>query len=188
MMRSDTWFADVACKDLVRAACALDVSPNALTLVSLLASLAFPFLHARRLFGAAAACLVVHQVLDCLDGAVARTCHKESAFGMHFDNFSDAVLIVVIVHVVLAESFPGQSWPATLFVAICVYVIGFAAVLAFNADDETVNRERGEVKDPVRAMSSSLKTSSGPLPFLFGNSLVLVTLGAVVYYVCFRRT
>ena len=41
--------------------------------------------------------MLIRQILDCLDGSVARKCNKQSEFGAKFDLITDTIFFVIII-------------------------------------------------------------------------------------------
>jgi hypothetical protein len=72
----------------VRKFCDWSIHPNVITVLALAMSAAIPFLHFARLSWWVVASMVLRQFLDCLDGEVARRCHKISKWGGLFSGLA----------------------------------------------------------------------------------------------------
>lgn len=100
------------------------LSPNAVTIVGLLAHLPIAYLIADGTYGWAAGLLVVFGLFDTLDGELARLQKKASNAGMVLDATTDRMKEVILyagVAVALVDSLPASQLPlaAAVVVAAC---------------------------------------------------------------------
>jgi phosphatidylglycerophosphate synthase len=82
------------------------VRPNAVTAAGLALGVAIPVLHQARRFGWVAAAMIVRQLLDCLDGEIARRFRIESRAGAVLDSVSDGVFFFALVWLAVARFSP----------------------------------------------------------------------------------
>ena len=103
------------------------VTPNHLTLLSLLAGLAFSpvFLWGSR--PAAFALLLAHLLLDGLDGPLARYTRKASNRGSFGDTMADQVVVTFSTVTLIHAGYAG-AWPGGLYVFFYCMVVLFAMV------------------------------------------------------------
>ena len=79
------------------------VHPNYVSIANLLIStpLAMYALLNRWSLGAVIIVFLFHNILDCMDGSIARACDKKSKLGAFLDSASDIVFMIVVVLTVL---------------------------------------------------------------------------------------
>ena len=101
----DNWIIRTLFSPYLYIFCRWRIHPNLLTVLALGLSAAIPFFHLSRRTGAVIAAILLRQILDCLDGEVARRCRKTSNLGAWLDNIADGfffwglILIVVLVFI-----------------------------------------------------------------------------------------
>lgn len=118
----------VALRPVLARLTAARVTPDHLTLASLVSGLAFAPLWWSGQFGTALSMLWLHVVLDGLDGPLARAQKVASVRGSFTDSFCDQ-LVVTVVTITLMVSFPHVSIPAgTLFLSLYTGVLAIAMV------------------------------------------------------------
>lgn len=105
----------------------LRVTPNQLTLLSLLTGLAFCPLFLWGSKPAAFALLLLHVLLDGLDGPLARFTRKNSNRGSFTDTMADQV-VVTFSTVTLIHAGHAGAWPGGLYVFFYCMVVIFAMV------------------------------------------------------------
>ena len=112
---------------LLRALVRMRVTPNQLTLLSLLTGLAFcpAFLFGSPL--AAFGLLMLHVVLDGLDGPLARFTGRASNQGSFSDTVSDQV-VVTFSTLTMIHAGHASAWPGGLYVFFYCVVVLFAMV------------------------------------------------------------
>jgi len=105
----------------------LRVTPNHLTLLSLLTGLAFCpcFLWGSR--PVAFALLLAHALLDGLDGPLARHLGRASSRGSFTDTTADQVVVAFSTITLIQAGFAG-AWPGGLYVFFYCMVVIFAMV------------------------------------------------------------
>ncbi len=82
---------------LARPVAGWGVSPNAVTLISVLACLLYVYFAIREEWGFALGGIALTALLDALDGAVARLSQKTSAFGNYLDAYVDRVIEFLLI-------------------------------------------------------------------------------------------
>jgi phosphatidylglycerophosphate synthase len=126
MQRWQTWRGRVLAP-LLKVLAGIRVTPNHLTLLSLLAGLAFSpvFLWVSR--PAAFALLLAHVLLDGLDGPLARFTGRASNRGSFSDTMADQV-VVTFSTVTLIHAGHAGVWPGGLYIFFYCMVVLFAMV------------------------------------------------------------
>ncbi len=109
----------------VLARCA--ITPNHLTLLSLLTGLAFCPLFLRGRIIAACSALLAHVVLDGLDGPLARFTGRSSNQGSFADTASDQVVVTVTTITMIHAGYAGL-WSGVLYLFFYSIVVIFAMV------------------------------------------------------------
>jgi phosphatidylglycerophosphate synthase len=126
----DDWMVQTLFSSHLHFFCRWRIHPNILTALSLGFSAAIPFLHLGRRTWAVIAAIIFRQLLDCLDGEVARQCKKTSILGAWLDLISDSFffwgLILIVISAFIRSDVRIIVWSCliygvllTLHVAIC---------------------------------------------------------------------
>lgn len=145
--------------------CVHGVHPNAVTLAGLaIAILIIPLHGWARDQGMTGACLVLfavvlRQLLDVLDGQVARVCGKMSSLGGILDAGADAVMVTSVIYMYLLHVSSISSTVVRLLCAAAVPCSVFLLIWLF------ARRDHSDLKDPK---------ASNCLVALSGNNAVLV--------------
>jgi phosphatidylglycerophosphate synthase len=170
MPEIDAWFATSVCRGFVDAMCYFGVHPNAITSLALAFSIGFLTLHTKGRFALAAACIVIRQAFDCLDGEVARRCDKRSRFGLYYDMFADTVFWACMIYIIARQFRIGRiaSWAIATTTCICILTTTMLSQQTTLAN-----------------MPQAVKTGGGPLRLAVDNTMVLFTGIACVYYLYF---
>jgi len=115
----DDWFVATLFPPFLRFCCDRNIHPNVLTALALGLSAAIPYFHLNRRTWAVVAAILLRQLLDCLDGEVARRCRKTSRLGAWLDNIADSVFYWALISIVVsffARSLPGViGWSSLIF-------------------------------------------------------------------------
>ncbi len=115
----DEWFVATLFPPFLRFCCDRNIHPNVLTALALGLSAAIPYFHLNRRTWAVVAAILLRQLLDCLDGEVARRCRKTSSLGALLDSISDGVFYWALISIVMsffARSLPGViGWSSLIF-------------------------------------------------------------------------
>jgi CDP-diacylglycerol---glycerol-3-phosphate 3-phosphatidyltransferase len=159
------------------------ISPNMVTMVSLLAHIPIAYLIARGYFGYAAIGIIIFGLLDTLDGELARLQNKVSSTGMLLDASTDRmkeVLLYIGAAYVLISS--GKSYMAVWAVAACggsllvsyIKAKGETAVAGEKLSANEVNRlfQDGLMRYEIRMTVLVL----GLLFNLLGPALIVITI------------
>lgn len=121
--------------------------PNLLTLLGIIPSLLFFYCLVNHLY-ALALIAFIGNVIDMLDGAVARTHHKTSAFGAFFDSTLDRVVDFVSI---VAFGFAGiVRWEIVLPVLLFSFLISYERSRGELASANRVSFDVGIVERPER--------------------------------------
>jgi len=115
----DEWLVATLFPPFLRFCCDRNIHPNVLTALALGLSAAIPYFHMNRRTWAVVAAILLRQLLDCLDGEVARRCRKTSRLGALLDSIADSVFYWALISIVVsffARSLPGLiGWSSLLF-------------------------------------------------------------------------
>ena len=115
----DEWFVATLFPPFLRFCCDRNIHPNVLTALALGLSAAIPYFHLNHRTWAVVAAILIRQLLDCLDGEVARRCRKTSSLGAWLDNIADSVFYWALISIVVsffARSLPGViGWSTLIF-------------------------------------------------------------------------
>lgn len=126
MQKTQAWRGRVM-GPFLKALTAARVSPNHLTFLSLLCGLAFcPFF----LWGSkpvAYLMLLLHVLLDGLDGPLARYQDRAGSRGSFTDTLSDQIVVACSTISLIAAGFAG-AWPGGLYLFVYTVVVVFAMV------------------------------------------------------------
>jgi phosphatidylglycerophosphate synthase len=121
----DEWFVATLFPPFLRFCCDRNIHPNILTALALGLSAAIPYFHLNRRTWAVVAAILLRQLLDCLDGEVARRCRKTSNLGAWLDNIADSVFYWALISIVV--SFFTRSLPCLIGGASFIFGGLFAA-------------------------------------------------------------
>ena len=87
---------------IVPTICKLDIHPNIITLSGLIPIYYFYIdMRYNNKPYRALLWLLLTQIIDCLDGEVARQCNKQTNFGSKFDGFVDSIRLSICIHLFL---------------------------------------------------------------------------------------
>lgn len=182
MMNFDDWFTNkIVGPWVIPLACRFNVHPNVLTAFALVASACLPFLHLRGSYGWVLALAVVRQVLDCLDGAVARGCDRTSRLGGFLDTCADYIFafsaVFILVHMLRCRC--GCSMVAVVVASAMLCALWLT--VQFGSYDLSVLYDHDAVKR--YDANSRFKTF---VAAVVNNTLLIVPAGAVLYYLWAR--
>lgn len=171
LTHSDDAFVQAALSPCIRKCCEWRIHPNAVTIISLALSAAIPFLHFRRLTWWVVASMVLRQVLDCLDGEIARRCRKATKLGGLLDSIADTVFLYALT-VIIVSCF-ALSVPMVVLVSTLIFAGFLAAHLS-------ICRGSAMLDHTVKAYDTpSLYRRA--FAYMANNSLMLVALFAILY-------
>jgi len=167
----DDAFVQAALSPCIRKCCEWRIHPNAVTGISLALSAAIPFLHLRRLIWGVIASMILRQVLDCLDGEIARRCRKATKLGGLLDSVADAVFLFSLIAIIV--SFFALS-VAMIFLVSSLIFAGFLAAHL------SICKGSAMLDHTVKAYDTpSLYRRA--FAYMANNSLMLVALFAILY-------
>ncbi len=116
------------------------ISPNAITIIGLLAHFLIAYLIVNNHFIISAVLLVVFGLFDALDGALARVQNKTSKKGMLLDSITDR-LKEIVIYTSLAISLTNQG--NSLAIIWVVMACGASLLISYiNAWGEVVNKDK----------------------------------------------
>ena len=110
----DNWFVRTLFSPHLYLFCQWRIHPNVLTALALGLSAAIPFFHLSRQTGAVIAAILLRQILDCLDGEVARQCGKTSSLGAWLDNIADGFFFWGLILIVVSIFVYSRFWMIVL--------------------------------------------------------------------------
>jgi archaetidylinositol phosphate synthase len=160
----------------------LGISPNFITILSLIAGLACAYSYASRLFLLGSIFLFISAILDLLDGTVARRSGLETRFGAVFDwiadKYTDAVVIIGVgisgIPIVTRFLPLPEVWD---FAVVATAVTGslmntFIKPVTY-AEIGFSERKNGKIEDPLEGVG------------FFGRpeTLIILGLGGLVGYI-----
>lgn len=177
-MNTDDWLVDNVFDKHLPLACKLNVHPNIITIVALVLSALIPFMHTRGHTWLVFWFLIVRQLCDTLDGAVARRCKKTSRLGGLLDSVADIVVFYSITFVVLSF-FMGASWK-TYAAAGGVMVVVLAIHFHF-FDTSTLYDHAGAKKNGTKTIYKDVFAT------IANNSMVASSVFALLYVVYVRH-
>jgi len=167
----DRWFVRTALSAYIRKCCDWNIHPNAITVVALLMTAAIPFLHYFRMFWEVTAAIVLRQVLDCIDGEVARQCNKISKLGALLDTISDIIFYFALISIVVSFFTPDPL--RIVFFSALVFGVWFAIHVAICKEAALIGHSIRDYDTP------SLYRRS--YAFMVNNSLIFVVAIAAIY-------
>lgn len=112
---------------LLRGMDRVGLSPNHLTLLSLVTGILFCPLFFWKYYGSAFALLLLHVLLDGLDGPLARYQDRASSRGSFTDTSADQV-VVALTTITLIYTGHAGAWPGGLYLFTYSMVVVFAMV------------------------------------------------------------
>lgn len=167
----DEWFVQKTLSSHLHIFCDWNIHPNAISGLSLAVAAAIPFLHYRRLLWWVAASIVLRQILDCLDGEVARRCHKTSKAGAMLDAIGDTVFFFVLLTLLISFFTPNPL--RVLFIS----GVSFGCLLAVHV---SICKGSALIEHSVKNYDTpSLYRRS--YAFLVNNSLVFAVAASLLY-------
>ena len=167
----DRWFIQKTLSPHIRKFCDWNIHPNVVTGISLVTAAAIPFLHHYRLGWGVVASIVGRQLLDCLDGEIARGCGKTTSLGALLDSISDGVFYLTLIS--LLVSIFAQN-PLLILVFSC---LSFGGLFVIHV---SICKGSALIDHSVKTYDTpSLYRKS--YAFLVNNSLVFVVMVAIVY-------
>jgi phosphatidylglycerophosphate synthase len=167
----DDWFFQKAMTPYVRIFCERHIHPNVVTVLGLAITAAIPFLHHFRYAWGVVAAAVLRQFLDCLDGEIARRCHKLTKLGGVLDSISDGVFYVSLISI-LVSVFTRD--PQRIFLVSCLF---FVCLFVIHV---SICKGAALIEHSVKTYATpSLYRKS--YAFMANNSLIFVIVFAIVY-------
>lgn len=89
--------------------------------------------------------MFVRQSLDCLDGAVARSCNKQSAFGAFLDLTEDTATVILLGGYIAWSAWNSSHWIKWPFIAGWAYAV--IKYVSLNASWDSMNSSDQFVHD-----------------------------------------
>lgn len=160
----------------------LGLSPNLITILSLVAGLACAFCYASHMFVLGSLFLFISAILDLLDGTVARKSGRESRFGAVFDWVADKYIDAMVIIGVGISGIPIVTRllnvpPTWDFAIISIAVTGslmntFIKPVTY-AEIGFSERKNGKIEDPLEGVG------------FFGRpeTLIILGIGGLIGYI-----
>jgi len=82
----------------------INVTPNQLTLLSLLSGILSAYFVYKNSFISSLISLQISYLLDCMDGSMARTYNKQTKFGDYFDHISDVIKTLILFFTIIINN------------------------------------------------------------------------------------
>lgn len=160
----------------------LGISPNVITILSLLAGLACAYNYACSSFLIGSVFLFISAILDLLDGTVARHSGKETRFGAVFDWIADKYIDAIVIIGVGISAIPivtrfldvPISWDfAVVAVAITGSLMNTFIKPVTYAEIGFSERKNGKIEDPLEGVG------------FFGRpeTLIILGIGGLIGYI-----
>jgi archaetidylinositol phosphate synthase len=127
----------------------MGLSPNQLTLISLLFGVASALLYAYQHVYLAAAMLLLSGLFDFIDGGVARINNKSSSFGAAIDWIIDKYVDCLVL---IGIGFSGLADPRIVAIAIFGSMINTFIKPVTYAEIGYTKKEGGKIKDPLEGV------------------------------------
>jgi phosphatidylglycerophosphate synthase len=116
--------------------------------------------------------LMIRQVCDCLDGAVARQCKKTSKIGGFLDNLADNICMFSLFFIFISFLFPKKNLRVFLFSSIIIITYLITNALVYHTN---YLFDHSYIKENPDTFYKKI------VAFTANNSLLLVLLIALVY-------
>jgi CDP-diacylglycerol--serine O-phosphatidyltransferase len=172
----DDWLLNTGLSPLIRLCCALGIRPNAVTSAGLLLGAAVPVLDRAGRIPWAAAALLLRQFLDCLDGAIARRCRRESRLGAVLDSVSDGVFYFVLLWLLMARL--SARIPVILALTTAAFAVLAALHVGVCSVSALTDHSVKTYETPSRYRRTYAFLVNNSLPFTAGiAALYLLTAG-----------
>lgn len=158
--------------------CDLHIHPNVITFVALVMSAALPFLHVYKLHWLVFSFIIIRQLCDCFDGAVARKCEKTSKLGGFLDTLADFICLFSVFFIIMTFFFKDDVLRVFLFSSI--FIISFIAmnVLIYKSTDFLYDHSR------FKETSESIYKNS--IALFVDNSVAIMMLVAIAYIIAVK--
>ena len=125
------------------------LTPNQITLISLLWGVASALLYVYHHVWIAAATLLLSGLFDFIDGGVARINHKESRFGAAIDWIADKYVDSLVL---IGIAFSGLADPRIAAIAVFGSMMNTFIKPVVYAEMGYDKREGGKIKDPLEGV------------------------------------
>lgn len=172
MFDSDLWIVNNIFSKSLITFCYLKIHPNVLTILSLIMSLSLPIFHQMGQYALVMILIFIRQLLDLLDGPVARECNKTSKIGGMLDTIADYALLCSLVFI-LCYKYLGNNYLSfiisliTLMFAInvTIYLYGVSSIY-----------DHSKIKDGISVHS-----------IVANHSIIISILIIIAYYFIFVK-
>jgi archaetidylinositol phosphate synthase len=134
---------------LAQAFARVGLTPNQITLISLLFGIASALLYAYQHVYLAAAALLLSGLFDFIDGGVARINNKSSKFGAAIDWIADKYVDCLVL---IGIAFSGLADPRIAAIAVFGSMINTFIKPVVYAEMGYDKREDGKIKDPLEGV------------------------------------
>jgi len=92
--------------------------------------------------GAVVAIFLFQNIIDCMDGAVARACDKKSKIGAHLDSAGDILFVIAFaLSLIYLQTYKPTSWKtiAITLLAILTIIVQTISILDVHREDYVSN-------------------------------------------------
>jgi len=174
----------------------LKITPNIISVLSLIAGIAAAFLFFYQLFIYGALMLLVSAVLDLVDGTVARKTGKETNFGAVFDwivdKYVDSIVLlgVGLSGIAIISGYipvPAEYIPAVDFAVVAAAIIGslmntFIKPVVY-AEVGFEKREDGKIDDPLERVGFFGRPET-IIVLVLGGLTGFIAIAAIIVAAC----
>lgn len=158
--------------------CYLHIHPNVITFIALAMSIALPFLHIYKFHWLVFSFIIIRQLCDCFDGAVARKCEKTSKLGGFLDTLADFICLFSVFFIILTMFYKDRQVNVVrTFLFSSIFIISFILInlLIYKSFDFLYDHSR------FKEASNSIYKKS--IAAFVDNSVVIMTIIAVAYII-----
>lgn len=153
--------------------CIANIHPNYITLLALLLSAAIPFLHLQKMYGLVVIFIITRQILDCLDGTIARQCKKTSKLGGYLDTLADGIFYASIIFsvVFMITSDISTSMLYAIGIVSCFFILNCAFLGTSMLHDHTQYKD-SKSKNIIQRLYS----------YITNNTILIFACASFIYY------
>lgn len=165
---TDSWIVEHIFSKSLIVFCKLHIHPNVLSLLALVLSASLPVVHYYGWHKTVICFILMRQLLDLLDGPVARKCSKVSKIGGLLDTTADYIFTAALIYIVLAH-FIGYN-NATMFISLFFLVLMYVITSAMYSTKAIYDHSLLKNKNDFHGM-------------LANNSIFVAIAIVILYYV-----
>lgn len=166
----------------------LRFTPNGLTTLGLVSSIACVYFLYQRQLGATLGCLAARWYFDYADGLTARKYNETSSFGDYYDHITDAVFTVGIAMVLVCGKYPSGSgkWCIDHLKPILLGVLAvfFALFMVQMGCIETHYHAEGEKETSISRLRHMCPEEMERVIKCFDNGTLYIVVAIILYLFC----